>query len=85
MNYIDYELIESKILDIENKLEIIFNSYTNDDFEYLVPVPFIYKRSIRFVPTECAGLVRELLSSLESLEDLRVQVSTMVKKRVNKR
>ena len=56
---------ENDIKLIENKIEEIFNRYTNDDFENLVPVPFIYKNTIRFVPQELANEVRNLIDIYE--------------------
>ena len=52
---------------IENKIEEIFNRYTNADFEHLVLAAFVYKRTIRFVPIELRDEVQGLIDIYEKL------------------
>ena len=62
--------IDERIFMVENTLENIFDKYRdNSIFEELVPVAFIYKNAIRFVPIELKDEVEELLKFLNKLEE----------------
>ena len=70
----EIENIDYNVKQLESVLENIFNSFTNDDFESLEPVHFVYKNTIRFVPVELKNQVEMLLEWIEMMNESKDKI-----------